>query len=114
MMARWIAGFLALYAVYALSFFAAARADDPPAWAGVLSIASLVALFGLVAAFIATRDEVKRAMALTAGAISALATVLVSYAAQAFSWIALPLEPWALSVGIFLIAYGALSWRARS
>ncbi|WDI30658.1 hypothetical protein PUV54_11895 [Hyphococcus flavus] len=112
-MAKWIAGFLALYAAHVSTFLMAARVDDPPFWTGILSLASLIALFGLVAAFIATRDEVKRAIALTAGAVAALATALLTYAAHAFAWMALPLEPWALSVGIFLIAYGALSWRAR-
>ncbi|WP_425408396.1 hypothetical protein [Hyphococcus sp.] len=112
---RWVAGFLALYAGFASASLAARGAYDAPfsvETARMLALLCLVGLFTLVGAHIATRDEVKKRMALISGAVSALIATLVSYLAHAFSLAAV--ETWTAAIVVFLIVYGFLSWRARS
>lgn len=117
-MLLWVLGFLLLYAVHALSYSAGKGVIASPFSQEVLSVISVIALgalFVLTAFFIATRDEVKRAIALQAAGVSMLTTILVYYAIDAFSVSAggYLSQPWAFSIAVFLIAYGALSWRAR-
>ncbi len=115
----WIAAFLFLYAVHASAMLAAKGAIALPvsgATLGAAALVSLAGLFLLTGAYIALSDEVQRTMALAAAGVSALTTAGVFYAIDALSMTPGPLfaQPWAFLFAVFLIAYGALSWRARS
>lgn len=115
----WIAGFLALYGGHALCRLA--LAERIPAFASaealrVGAVATLAGLVLLVAAHVATRDEVLRRLALYAAAASAAATGVLSYGLSALG-IAAPLiagNIWAAGLFVFLCVYGVLSWRSGS
>ena len=115
----WVGAFLALYGLHAFFFLTYQGRIDAlvtPDAARAGSIVTLVALTLLIAAFAATRDEVFRRIAMQAGAASAIATGFFSYGLSAFN-IDAPLiasNIWALAIFVFLLAYGALSWLARS
>lgn len=115
----WILGFLALYGVHAffyLAYTGGVAAPLPESIARSGALVTLVSLTLLVVAFVATRDEVLRLIALRAGAISAVATALFSYGISAFD-IAAPFVTsnlWAFAILIFLFVYGVLSWLIRS
>lgn len=115
----WIAAFLFLYGVHAAAMLAGKGAFTPPLSDGVVEAAALISLAGLfllTGAYIALSDEVQRRMAFTAAGISALTTAGVFYAIDALALAPGPLfaKPWAFLFIVFLIAYGALQWRARS
>ncbi|MAW79324.1 MAG: hypothetical protein CMI63_03740 [Parvularcula sp.] len=115
----WIAAFLFLYGVHAAAMLAGKGAFAPPLSDGVVEAAALISLAGLfllTGAYIALSDEVQRGIALTAAGISALTTAGVFYPIDALALAPGPLfaKPWAFLFAIFLIAYGALQWRARS
>jgi hypothetical protein len=114
----WFLGFAAAYAAHALAAMAAAGALPLGLGEGAARLAALLtlgALLALLGAYIATRDEVLRRMALIAAAASAL---LVGAASYALRFVAAPAalsdNLWALGVAVWLIVYGAMAWQARS
>lgn len=115
----WVSAFLVLYTAHA-AFILAGEGRIltflPDEAVRIGGIASLVTLLLLVAAHIATRDEVVRRLALYGAAASALATGALSYSVSAFG-IAAPVVTsnlWAIGILVFLVVYGALAWRAGS
>lgn len=115
----WVLGFVGLYGLHAafyLSFKGALALPLPDLITRGGSVATLVGLTVLVAAFVASRDEVLRKIAFQAGAAAALVSGFFSYGLQAFDATA-PLissDLWAFTMLVFLFVYGALSWRATS
>ena len=115
----WILSFLILYGVHGVFYLTFTGRLAIPIFATFARSASIVTLVGLtllVMAFIATRDEVMRKIALQAAGASAVATAFFSYGLVAFDVSAqlIASNLWAFAIFVFLLAYGALSWRARS
>lgn len=116
--ALWVAGFLCLYAAHAIAWLAEKDVLAIAAPAGLVRMAAagtLVCLALLVAAYVATRDEVARRFGLEAGALAGLTAGFMSYGLSAFS-IDAPIVAgnlWALAMTVFLGVHGARLWQAR-
>ncbi len=115
----WVLGFIILYGLHAIFYLTFTGRLALPLTAEIArgaAIATLVGLTLLVTAFIATRDEVMRRIAMLAAGASMIAMAFISYGIVAFD-ITAPLivtHLWAFALLIYLLAYGVLSWQARS
>lgn len=109
--ARTLALFLTGYGLHA---FALLALDASPLTTG-LALAGLLLAVIAIWADLRRLDEVQRGFALTACAISFIATAILSYLRNLPDMPALVGENalWTVALAIWLVSYGVLQWRAR-